>query len=535
MINEIGTQVLIGATAVWLLYEVIRALHSRSKGVKLRGPKSTSWLFGLSRETSFQAEDQGALAFENWAKQYGDVYNAPGAFGSTRFVIFDPKAIQYFYSKETFTFVQSTFSKRAIAAATGKNLLTADGESHKRQRRALAPAFTAATLRSLTPIFYDSAYKAKASFDSIIESSNSSEAIIDVQKWMNCISFDTIGVAGFGHEFGSLEGRQSDVKDMFEVFGSSPPKGLSVILPLLGPVLPLLQMIPNERERINKRLNRTLAAISSVLLQRSRKDKEMGDSDFGRTIMGTLAKSENPDAQFMCSESEVTAQMKLLFVAGYETTAISLTWALIELSRNPEKQERLREELARFTSKDPTYDELINSLPYLDSVMREVLRVHPPVPTVMREAGVDELMPLSTPITTETGELIDSLPVPKGTTVVIPLRAINRSKAVWGENAKDYVPERWMESEKGLTPGAKQIQGYHHLLTFSDGPRICLGRGFAVAEFKSVLSVLIRNFSFELVNGPKTEIEHVMTILPRPRMKGESGYAMPMRVRRLEG
>lgn len=105
---------------------------------------------------------------------------------------------------------------------------------------------------------------------------------------MNCVSFDTIGVAGFGHEFGSLEGRQSDVKDMFEVFGSSPPKGFSVIVPLLGPVLPLLQMIPNERERINKQLNKALAAISSVLLQRSRRDKEIGANDVGRTIMGTL-------------------------------------------------------------------------------------------------------------------------------------------------------------------------------------------------------------------------------------------------------
>ncbi len=97
---------------------------------------------------------------------------------------------------------------------------------------------------------------------------------------------------------------------------------------------------------------------------------------------------------------------------------------------------------------------------------------------------MDEVIPLGAPIISESGETLESIPVPKGTTVVIPIRAINRSTAIWGENAKEFVPERWMESEKGLTPGAKQIQGYHHLLTFSDGPRICLGRGFAVAEFK---------------------------------------------------
>lgn len=109
---------------------------------------------------------------------------------------------------------------------------------------------------------------------------------------MNCVSFDTIGAAGFGHEFGSLEGRQSDVKDVFETFGVSPPRGLSLILPLLGPVLPLLQVIPNERKRLTKRLNNAMAAISSVLLQRGRKEKELGASEVGRTMMGTLGKND---------------------------------------------------------------------------------------------------------------------------------------------------------------------------------------------------------------------------------------------------
>ncbi|KLO13823.1 cytochrome P450 [Schizopora paradoxa] len=534
--NDTASVVLLGATTSWLLYKLARALHARSKAVKLKGPKATSWLFGLTRETSFQADDFGGLAYETWAKEYGSVYNAPGAFGSRRFILFDPKAISYFYSRETWTFVQSSFAKKAIASIAGRNLLSAEGESHKRQRRALAPAFTAASLRSLTPVFFDSAYKAKAAWDSIIEGSNTpSEAVIDVQKWMNCVSFDTIGAAGFGHEFGSLEGHQSDVKDVFELFGVSPPQGLSLILPLLAPVLPLLQMIPNERKRLNRRLNDAMAAISAVLLQRSRKEKELGASELGRTMMGTLSKAENPDAQFMLTEDEVTSQMKLLLLAGYETTAISLTWALIELALHPDKQERLRAELAPFTSKDPTYDQLTNSLPYLDSILREVLRTHPPVPALARVAGVDEVVPLSAPITSESGQLLDSVPVPKGSIVVIPIRAINRSTEIWGDNAKEFVPERWLEAENGLTPGAKQIQGYHHLLTFSDGPRICLGRGFAVSEFKSVLSVLIRNFSFEMVDGPKTGIENVMTILPRPRVKGQSGYAMPMRVRRLEG
>ncbi len=122
MLNDAASMILVGATTSWLLYKILRIVQARLRVVKLKGPKATSWLFGLTRETSFEADDLGGLAYETWAKQYGDVYNSPGAFGSRRFVLFDPKAISYFYSKETFTFVQSTFAIKAIAAAVGSTL-----------------------------------------------------------------------------------------------------------------------------------------------------------------------------------------------------------------------------------------------------------------------------------------------------------------------------------------------------------------------------------------------------------------------------
>jgi cytochrome P450 len=91
------------------------------------------------------------------------------------------------------------------------------------------------------------------------------------------------------------------------------------------------------------------------------------------------------------------------------------------------------------------------------------------------------VIPLSSPVTTSTGEIVTSIVIKKGTVVSSPIRAINRSEAFWGPNAKEFVPERWLED--GDTP-AKEISGPRHILTFSDGPRLCLGRSFALAEFK---------------------------------------------------
>jgi len=105
-------------------------------------------------------------------------------------------------------------------------------------------------------------------------------------------------------------------------------------------------------------------------------------------------------------------------------------------------------------------------------------------------------------------------------------------KLFWGTNAKEFEPERWLDDNDDAP--AKHISGHRHILTFSDGPRICLGRHFALAEFKAALSVLIRNYKFELLDGPETKIEKHRGILPRPKVAGQDGPKLPLRVKRIE-
>jgi cytochrome P450 len=91
------------------------------------------------------------------------------------------------------------------------------------------------------------------------------------------------------------------------------------------------------------------------------------------------------------------------------------------------------------------------------------------------------VIPLGTPVVTPSGETISSITIAKGTTVFAPIRCINRSEALWGPDAKEFKPERWFEE---VTAPAKDLLGHRHLLTFHDGPRTCLGKSFALAEFK---------------------------------------------------
>ncbi|KAG1729375.1 cytochrome P450 [Suillus lakei] len=519
--------------ALWTFVKVIRALRWRLKTTQLRGPPRTSFVYGVSND--LVSSKDSAMMYEHWAQEYGVAYMIPSVLGQTKIVLSDPKAIAHFYAQESWTYVQTPLSLTLIERLVGRGVLWSQGESHRRQRKALTPAFSNAAIRKLTSVFYDSAHKVKSAWDTELESSKDGNAVIEVQNWMNHVSLDTIGIAGFSHDFGSLDGKHASVTEVFDTFGNNPqPSAVNQIVFLLASAFPIIVKIPTKRGKLTKKLNATMGEISNDLLLRSRREKDVDvkDAEEEKSIIGLLIKAEGQEAELHMPEEEVVAQMKVLLLAGYETTSTSLTWALIELSRRPDVQTRLREELLAFGA-DPTYDQLKANLPYLDAVVHEILRLHPAVPEFNRCARTDDVIPLSEPVCNASGEMTDSISIGKGSLMVISIRAINRSSVIWGPDAKEFKPDRWL-TEEGISGKAKEVQGHRHLLTFVDGPRTCLGKDFAIAEFKTVLSVLVKNFVFEMRDGPDTQVEIVRGILPRPRVVGEDGIGVPLRVRRYE-
>ncbi|KAG1842981.1 cytochrome P450 [Suillus subalutaceus] len=518
--------------ALWAFAKVLRVLRWRLKTTQLRGPPRTNFIYGVSHDLA-SSQDRGGM-YERWAMEYGVAYMIPSVLGQTVVVLSDPRAIAHFFTRDTWTYMQTPLSLALLETLMGRGLLWSQGEDHRRQRKALTPAFSNAAIRKLTSVFYDSAYKAKGAWDTAIESSKDGYAVIEVQNWMNHISLDTIGIAGFSHDFGSLDGKRASVTKVFDTFGNNQQAStVNKVLRLLASPFPIITKMPTKRSNLMKKLSETMEEISNDLLVRSRREKDvnMSERDEEKSIIGLLIKSEGQDAELRMSKEQVVAQMKVLLVAGYETTSISLTWALIDLSRRPDVQTRLREELLVFGA-DPTYDQLKANLPYLDAVVHEILRLHPPLDEFSRLAVADDVIPLSEPVRTESGEMTDSICIAKGTLITISGAAINRSSAIWGPDAKEFKPDRWLTED--VIGKAKEVQGHRHLLTFADGPRTCLGKDFALTEFKTVLSVLVKNFVFEMRDGPDTQVEVARGIFPRPRVVGEDGIGTPLRVRRYE-
>ena len=109
---------------------------------------------------------------------------------------------------------------------------------------------------------------------------------------MNRVSLYSIGIAGFGHEFGGLDGKRSDIEEAFDSFGTAPP--INMIISLLGAVIPLLQKIPTHRRRLSQKLHTTMEQVSDEILQRSRIEKGLGVdcTNTSRSVIGSLRKSD---------------------------------------------------------------------------------------------------------------------------------------------------------------------------------------------------------------------------------------------------
>jgi len=178
-------------------------------------------------------------------------------------------------------------------------------------------------------------------------------------------------------------------------------------------------------------------------------------------------------------EDMVVATAMVFMMAGYDTTATTLSYASYRLSKHPEQQEKLQEEVDQaFADADGQFPDYstIQSMTYLDMVIHETLRLHSPVPVNTREAGADYTIP-GTNMHLKKGDLVSFVPT-----------ALQKDPAHWS-HPDDFYPEHFSKEEKaGRSPYAFQA--------FGQGPRACIGMRFALLEAKVALVALCRKFTF---------------------------------------
>lgn len=185
-------------------------------------------------------------------------------------------------------------------------------------------------------------------------------------------------------------------------------------------------------------------------------DAEKGrDSEEERyTFLRTLAKEHRA-----VSATEMRNQLLNILVAARDTSACLMSSVLFELSHRPDIQSKVRREISPLGNRAPTYEEL-KGLTYLNYVIKEVLRLHPPVPINVRVSNKDTTLPYG-------GGLDGTAPVfiDKGKSIVYSVYSTHRRPDFWGSDAEEFKPERWIDARPG-----------YEFLPFNGGPRICPGK-----------------------------------------------------------
>lgn len=361
-----------------------------------------------------------------------------------------------------------------------------------------------------------------------IKASESGEDIIKCSAWTGRAMLDVIGLAGFDYDFNSIANSDNELAHRYESMTMEPSGFQRIIafvcLFFIG--FKYYFRIPSPQ---NKVVEDAMKFIRRTALEHvAMKKKQMqGEAKNVKDILSVVMRS----ASF--TDDNLVDQMMTILGAGHETTSASFQFAMYVLSKHPEMQKRLREELRKYLPRN-AFDEVCDiqeirngsgnlkgefaklvaaidsnnssNIPYLWAFTNEVLRYHPAAPYTSRISIRD---------TTLAGQ-----PIPKGTYVLVAPEITNKDTDLWGPDAETFNPDRWLNFD----PATNEAISYNNSggavsnyanVTFIHGPRACIGQGFARAELGIFVAAFVYRFQFEL-EDPEKELEIRRSITQAP-------------------
>ncbi|KAI9010556.1 cytochrome P450 [Hyaloraphidium curvatum] len=392
---------------------------------------------------------------------------------------------------------------------------TLDKAFHKRERRLIGPAFANQIVNSLEPLMLE----VVSHLFSKIDQTMAAEGRFDFGRGIQNLAQDVIGETAFGQSFNMVERGTHPLHESRRVlFLFTAVRRILYILVGWIPYLHLDERIMDMFPQLRRAAKVNEDFVSGVIRDRKAllEEHARGGSkaEFGRhDILNVLLTHSDPDTGERLTDAQVATNVGIILIAGAETTANSLTWAVYFLLKNPRALGALRAELdAAFPDAstrgplgfDPLPHETLRKLPYLDASIKEALRIMP-------VAGVG--LPREADRDLDLGGYL----IPKGTMIGVAVFALHRSPKLW-QRAGEFWPERFLgeeEEEKGDGPKRYNKEAF---VPFSLGTRNCVGMNFAWMEMKVVLAHLVRYYDLGLVPGQQDkEAEAVSYITLQPR------------------
>ncbi|PZR08617.1 MAG: hypothetical protein DI536_24245 [Archangium gephyra] len=435
----------------------------------LRPPSPPAWpLLGhLPR-----VRNEGMLQVLDDARaRLGDTFALDVGFHTV--VFSHPEAIKRVLAGNAKNYVKgSTYD--GVRRIIGNGVLALEGDAWKARRTLMNPAFHRSALGKLTQAMADTG---RAHFDRLREANGAKPFRIDVHREMVKLTLDVVTVALFGKE---LLG-EADIS--YEALGASlelvSQQGNGFVLP---------RWVPTPG---NRKFHRTMSEVEGAIYRviAAGRKREAGDG----TLLSMLTHSVDAETQQPLTDQELRDEVFTLFVAGHETTALTLTWLFTLLEGRTDVLEAMREEVDRVLGeREPTFEDY-PKLPYLRQVVDETLRLRGPVAMTARNAVADDD--------------VMGFQVKAGDVVMPFFYGAHRHPDFWDEPAK-FDPSRFSpERSAGRHPWS--------YTPFSAGQRACIGNTFSLVETVVLLAQLVRRFDLE-IDRTVHDVKPVTMVTVRP-------------------
>jgi cytochrome P450 len=411
------------------------------------------------------------------ARKYGDI--AYLRIGPLRvYQLCNPDYARQILVEEPQKYYKPRVLKHAFRGYADNGLLTSDGEYWRRQRRLVQPAFHQRRLAVYADIIVEETLRTVDAF--------ANGEVVDIGEEMAKLTLRVVVKSLFGSELPREAEKMGEL--MVAVFEAA---NIRMNSPLQMP-----RWIPTRR---NIRERRSIAGLNAILDAVIVSRRAAGGA--GDDLLSLLLAATDEDNGTGMTDRQLRGEMMTLFLAGYETTAVAMTWAWYLLAKHPEVEAKLQEELdAALGARKPAMADL-PQLPYTETIIREAMRLYPPAPVFARE-----------PIEDVT---IAGYRVPKGSLVTVNTYALHRDARFFPDPER-FDPERFAK-------GWEERGARYAYLPFGGGPRICIGNSFAMMEARLILATLAQRFRMSV--EPPADVPAVQKVTLRP--------ASPVRMRLL--
>ncbi len=376
------------------------------------------------------------------------------------YLVNQPEFLDVILKQRPEDFPKSNRVGEGLRPLLGNSVFLTNAETWKRQRRIIDPAFEGGRLKEAFPAMLAAAQACVERLRPLLDTELECEEI--TSHAAADVIFRTLFSVPIEHEIAA------QVFQKFKSYQREQP------LLNLAAFVPLPQWAPRFHSRRTRQTAREIRALIRELTSDRAQQiaEESAPDDLATKIMTTV----DPATGQRFDTEEMIDQVAIFFLAGHETSASALAWALYLMAANPDWQDRLAAEARALDN--PSFSAL-SRLKLSRDVFREALRLYPPVPMMVRE----NKCPVE----------FRGRDIAKRSQIVLSPWHLHRHERLW-DNPDDFDPTRWN------TENGKKCQREAYI-PFSAGPRVCPGAGFAMIEGPLLLSLLLRNYRFDLVAG----------------------------------